>query len=114
MSTTFALDDLLTPDQKARLKQGQARLLTAGLVSLTVFDDQLKLILKEERLQDIWSAMMMKLFERYPMLLLDDPDPLCGALHMATYVGLLLGSQYSFPAELVALLRPEQEQEVHP
>jgi hypothetical protein len=110
MSTTFALDELLTPRQKARLKQGQARLLAAGMVSLAVYDDNLKPIVKEERLQDIWAAMMAQLLEHYPMLLLGDSGPLAGALQTATYIGLLLGSQYSFPPELVALVRPDREE----
>ncbi len=114
MTTTFTLDDLLTPDQKARLKQGQSRLSAAGMVFMLLYDDRLKPIVEQERLRDIWNAMTVRLLEHYPVLLLEDPDALHGALHTATYIGLLLGSQYSFPAELIAWLQPQQEQEAHP
>lgn len=109
MVTAFVLDELLTPGQKARLRQGQARLQAAGMVSIGIYDDCLKPIVKEERLQDIWAAITARLLENYPGLLLEDSGPLSGSLQMATYIGLLLGSQYSFPPELVALIQPEDE-----
>ena len=114
MTIPFPLDHLLAPDQKARLTQGRARLLAAGMISLTLYDDILKPIIQEERLPDIWSALTAQMLEHYPMLLLSDPDPLSGAQQAATLLGLLLGSQYSFPPELVALLRPEIGQEARP
>lgn len=114
MSTPFPLNHLLTPDQKARLTQGRARLLAAGMISLTLYDDTLKPIIQEERLPDVWSALTAQMLEHYPMLVLCDPDPLSGALKTATLLGLLLGSQYSFPPELIALLRPEIGQEARP
>ncbi|MEI2691584.1 MAG: hypothetical protein V9H69_18530 [Anaerolineae bacterium] len=60
------------------------------------------------------AAIALSLVAMYPSLLLEDPDPLLGAIEMAMIVGLLAGSRHALaiPPELASLVQSMLEAQV--
>jgi hypothetical protein len=100
------------PDMASmKLREGQERLLTLGVVSLVHHQRLFSPIIKTEQLRNVSAAMAESLVRHYPTLLLCDPDPLLGALELAMIIGMLTGRRHAaaIPPELAVLVRPDYE-----
>ena len=101
----------LLKEGTARLAEGQARVIVLGTVSMAYHKSLFAPIIQEEKLRSVQAAIALSLVGLYPSLLLEDPDPLLGAIELAVIVGLLAGSRHALaiPPELASLVQPMAE-----
>ena len=95
----------------ARLEEGQARVIVLGSVATAYHKSLFAPIIREEQLRSVQAAIALSLVAMYPGLLLEDPDPLLGAIELAMIVGLLAGSRHALEIqpELASLVQPVAE-----
>ena len=98
----------------ARLDEGQVRVIVLGSVASAYHKSLFAPIIREEQLRSVQAAIALSLVAMYPSLLLEDPDPLLGAIELAVIVGLLAGSRHALaiPPELASLVQPMLEAQV--
>lgn len=111
ISITSCITQSMSADEQARIKKAQQRLFIAGLATLTVYDSHLLPISETEKINDLLIALAFKLIEEEPAFLFTDLETLTAAFQMAIYMGLILGSQYDFPAAQVAMVQAEREEQ---
>lgn len=108
-SITSSLMRGMSADDLARIGKARHRLVVAGLATLAVYDSHLVAVAEKEELNDLVTVLMLRPVDEQPALLFVDFDTLEATLQMAIYIGLMLGSQYDFPAKLIALMRINHE-----
>jgi len=98
----------LLKEGTAKLEEGQVRVLVLGSVSMAYHKSMFAPIIKEEGLKNVSAALALSLLSMYPGLLLEDPDPLLGAIELAMIVGMLAGSRHALeiPPDLASLVQP--------
>jgi|GEM_PF-3020228 hypothetical protein len=98
----------------ARLEEGQVRVIVLGSVATAYHKSLFAPIIREEQLRSVQAAIALSLVAMYPSLLLEDPNPLLGAIEMAMIVGLLAGSRHALaiPPELASLVQSMLEAQV--